>query len=48
MVRKATIKKAHQIAKGIIKHRRKVRSPYAVGMYVAKKSAKYLAKKNKS
>jgi len=36
---KAVVKKGHEIAKSLIKHRAKVREPYAVGMATAKKSA---------
>ena len=36
---KAVISKGHEIAKSLIKHRAKVREPYAVGMAQAKKSA---------
>jgi len=36
---KKVIKKGHEIAKSLIKHRAKVREPYAVGMAAAKKSA---------
>lgn len=36
---KKVIKKGHEIAKSLIKHRSKVREPYAVGMATAKKSA---------
>jgi hypothetical protein len=42
---KATIKKAHRIAKKIPKG--KVRSPYAVGMAVAKKAAAKRRRKRK-
>jgi hypothetical protein len=36
---KSVISKGHEIAKSLIKHRAKVREPYAVGMAQAKKSA---------
>jgi hypothetical protein len=36
---KKVITKGHEIAKSLIKHRAKVREPYAVGMATAKKSA---------
>jgi hypothetical protein len=36
---KAVVSKGHEIAKSLIKHRAKVREPYAVGMAQAKKSA---------
>jgi len=36
---KKVVTKGHEIAKSLIKHRAKVRSPYAVGMATAKKSA---------
>jgi hypothetical protein len=36
---KKVITKGHEIAKSLIKHRSKVREPYAVGMATAKKSA---------
>jgi hypothetical protein len=36
---KKVITKGHEIAKSLIKHRAKVREPYAVGMAAAKKSA---------
>jgi len=36
---KKVITKGHEIAKSLIKHRSKVKSPYAVGMATAKKSA---------
>jgi hypothetical protein len=36
---KAVITKGHEIAKSLIKHRSKVKEPYAVGMAAAKKSA---------
>jgi hypothetical protein len=36
---KKVITKGHEIAKSLIKHRAKVKSPYAVGMATAKKSA---------
>lgn len=37
---KATIKKAHKIAKAIKKAGSKVKNPYAVGMAAAKRSKK--------
>jgi hypothetical protein len=40
---KKVITKGHEIAKSLIKHRSKVREPYAVGMAAAKKSAKIKA-----
>lgn len=36
---KAVVSKGHEIAKSLIKHRSKVKEPYAVGMAAAKKSA---------
>ena len=36
---KKVVTKGHEIAKSLIKHRAKVKSPYAVGMATAKKSA---------
>jgi hypothetical protein len=36
---KAVVSKGHEIAKSLIKHRSKVKEPYAVGMAQAKKSA---------
>jgi hypothetical protein len=36
---KAVVSKGHEIAKSLIKHRSKVKEPYAVGMATAKKSA---------
>jgi hypothetical protein len=36
---KAVVTKGHEIAKSLIKHRSKVKEPYAVGMAAAKKSA---------
>jgi len=36
---KSVIKKGHEIAKSLIKHKSSVREPYAVGMAAAKKSA---------
>jgi len=36
---KKVVKKGHEIAKSLIKHRANVREPYAVGMATAKKSA---------
>jgi hypothetical protein len=36
---KAVVTKGHEIAKSLIKHRSKVKEPYAVGMATAKKSA---------
>jgi hypothetical protein len=36
---KAVVTKGHEIAKSLIKHRSKVKEPYAVGMAQAKKSA---------
>lgn len=36
---KNVVKKGHEIAKSLIKHRAKVKEPYAVGMATAKKSA---------
>ena len=36
---KSVVKKGHEIAKSLIKHRSKVKEPYAVGMATAKKSA---------
>jgi hypothetical protein len=36
---KSVVSKGHEIAKSLIKHRAKVREPYAVGMAAAKKSA---------
>ena len=36
---KSVVSKGHEIAKSLIKHRSKVKEPYAVGMAAAKKSA---------